>query len=164
MGSVYFIQEGEPKKKGAIKIGMSQNVEKRLETLQVGNSKNLFLVQEIKYYCWDFNYSLVLEGELHFEFRHQRLRGEWFFWNEKLERKIKQLAKEEQRIEEHISRSIENRRIFVLENEKFHREKERKERGFSSPNGDCKECGTKLSDNHYSKFLCPGCMEEKESE
>ena len=66
---VYFIQAGE---NGPIKIGRSTNPMKRLLSLQTGASEPLRLLATIP------TVGPQLEAELHREFAHLRLYGEWF--------------------------------------------------------------------------------------
>lgn len=56
-------------KTGLIKIGRSENPQKRLFSLQCGNTNKLELIHVI-----DAN----IEQKLHYKFAHKRLRGEWF--------------------------------------------------------------------------------------
>lgn len=73
---VYLIQEQIKGSKGAVKIGLSANIERRIENMQVGNSRRLKLIatmgpfHEIKATCF--------EQQLHRRFKKHRIRGEWF--------------------------------------------------------------------------------------
>lgn len=62
----YFIREGTD---GPIKIGKSNNPEKRMRGFQTHHAKRLQLLATTKAYE---------EGELHRRFAHLRLAGEWF--------------------------------------------------------------------------------------
>ena len=65
---IYFIRHG---KNGAIKIGYSLNVSKRLKQLQTSHFETLELIGCV------FG-DVVLEKKLHSKFDHLHLRGEWF--------------------------------------------------------------------------------------
>ena len=67
-GYVYFIQ-GE--NGGAIKIGYSEDVNKRIETLQTGYPDKLILLGKI-YGTYE------IETKIHEELREYNLKGEWF--------------------------------------------------------------------------------------
>lgn len=62
----YFIQAGTD---GPVKIGVAQDVEKRIKELQTGCPDDLRLIGRIQGNC---------ESELHKRFSQFRLRGEWF--------------------------------------------------------------------------------------
>lgn len=76
---VYFIQSG---KKGAIKIGHTRNIEKRIAELQIGNPYELFLLCTIE--VDGLAKTRKLERYLHRRFSQQHIRGEWFQKNIKL--------------------------------------------------------------------------------
>lgn len=61
----------ECKELRAVKIGISENVQSRLTTLQIGNPAPLVLL-------WQIPGSEQLENYLHKLFRNARIRGEWF--------------------------------------------------------------------------------------
>jgi len=61
---VYFISDGT-----AIKIGKTDNPKGRLQSLQVGNPRELFLLGTSP---------LLTEEEVHTLFKNIRIRGEWF--------------------------------------------------------------------------------------
>ena len=69
---VYMIQKGY----GSIKIGVAQNPELRLKTLQTGNHGELFLIA--KFPCTGRAEAYLLEADLHKRFSNFRLKGEWF--------------------------------------------------------------------------------------
>ena len=69
---VYFIKAGD----GAVKIGQSADVEKRLEQLRTGNHLPLSLLAKTR--CASVADALDLERELHARFARLRLEGEWF--------------------------------------------------------------------------------------
>ncbi len=73
---VYFIQSG---KKGAIKIGKANNVDKRMAELQVGNQYLLRVVAQIP--CKSSKHAELTEKRLHRFFAKQKIRGEWFQGN-----------------------------------------------------------------------------------
>jgi len=74
---VYFMQSG-----GYIKIGFSQNVNKRLESIQTGHPNKV----KIKY---KFKGGKHIEKFLHQTFKHKRSYGEWFHWCEEIEDFVK---------------------------------------------------------------------------
>lgn len=65
---IYFIQAGE---NGPIKIGSSDDPERRMVDLQTANPYELKLLWVHK----DENWS---EEEIHKEFNHEKIRGEWY--------------------------------------------------------------------------------------
>lgn len=69
----YFIQSG---KKGAIKIGVSGDLKQRMAEMQTGNPYQLRLVFAVK--CASRKIAEQMEGDLHYYFVSQRVRGEWF--------------------------------------------------------------------------------------
>jgi len=73
---VYFVRAGN---RGAIKIGVASNVERRLETLQTGNAFKLHVLATIP--CDNRGHALTLEARFHKFFARQRIRGEWFQGN-----------------------------------------------------------------------------------
>jgi len=77
---VYFIRE---EKSGLIKIGYSDNPQKRLKSLQTGQTKDLEIIMSVKG-------GVKLEAVLHKAFDCWRVRGEWFLLNRK---QIEQAAK-----------------------------------------------------------------------
>ena len=70
---VYFIRAGS---NGPIKIGVAENVESRMETLQTGNHMELQIVAKIK--CTGRKAAYRREATFHREFSYKRIRGEWF--------------------------------------------------------------------------------------
>lgn len=68
---VYFISDGE-----YLKIGISNDVDKRLKTLQTSNARLLNLVHCIEVPNKD--YAIWIENTLHGAFPHARAMGEWF--------------------------------------------------------------------------------------
>lgn len=69
MRHLYLIRDG----KHSYKIGSAKNPERRLSELQVGSCRRLAL-------SWSMQTELAiwLEGYLHWKFRSQQIRGEWF--------------------------------------------------------------------------------------
>ena len=67
-GKVYFIQAGV---NGAIKIGYTDNVGKRLKQIQTGNPHKLNLLKVV-------NGGFDVESSIHKLFSEYRLEGEWF--------------------------------------------------------------------------------------
>ena len=65
---IYFIESG---KGGPIKIGITGNIQFRLDELQVGNPCKLNLL-------WIYNGRQFTEFELHAKFKSDRIRGEWY--------------------------------------------------------------------------------------
>lgn len=67
-GHVYFVESGTG---GPIKIGWSQDVERRIGELQVANAHKLRLLGVVPG-------TMQKEGELHATFSHLRMEAEWF--------------------------------------------------------------------------------------
>lgn len=67
-GHVYFVESGAD---GPIKIGWSQDVERRIGELQVANAHKLRLLGVVPG-------TMQKEGELHATFSHLRMEAEWF--------------------------------------------------------------------------------------
>jgi hypothetical protein len=82
-GGVYFAYD---KNSNAIKIGKANIFEERLGELQVGNPNPLEIIHYIK--CKSSDHSILLEGQLHKQFEHLYLRGEWFRYDEVVFQKI----------------------------------------------------------------------------
>ena len=76
---VYFIRDGV----GNIKIGTSNNVLKRLLTLQTANANKLTIHFVMK--VETMNDAFDLEHEMHDMFRKNIVRGEWFKENNIIE-------------------------------------------------------------------------------
>ncbi|GHB26471.1 GIY-YIG nuclease family protein [Salinicola rhizosphaerae] len=68
----YFIVENEDNDEFRIKIGFSKNPEKRIRTLQTGNSRKLAIMG------WLEKGDAFLEKRLHRKYEPYRLNGEWF--------------------------------------------------------------------------------------
>lgn len=68
---VYFISDGE-----YLKIGISNNPESRLRTLQTSNARPLEIIHVIPTHSKES--ALSLEGQLHDRLAEHRLSGEWF--------------------------------------------------------------------------------------
>jgi predicted GIY-YIG superfamily endonuclease len=73
---VYFVRAGN---RGAVKIGIARNVERRVATLQTGNAFKLNVMAVIP--CSSRIEAQSLEERLHKRFAKQRIRGEWFQGN-----------------------------------------------------------------------------------
>lgn len=73
MAHVYIIRNGV---NGHYKIGIANNVERRLEELQVGNPVELFIV--CKFFFKSRKVANKVEKSLHNRFKDHRVRGEWF--------------------------------------------------------------------------------------
>jgi hypothetical protein len=67
-GLVYFVQAGP---RGPIKVGWSQDVERRIAELQTANAAKLVLLGTV-------SGTLETEAALHARFSHLRLEAEWF--------------------------------------------------------------------------------------
>jgi len=72
---VYFISSGKGKK-APIKIGVSKNVDKRIDELQTGNPNKLYVLSLIE--CTSVKRAYSLEAYLHYKLKRFRLVGEWF--------------------------------------------------------------------------------------
>jgi predicted GIY-YIG superfamily endonuclease len=73
---VYFLRAGN---KGAIKIGMAKDVDRRVAELQTGNAFKLNVIALIPCDCRE--QAEYTEKRLHKFFRKQKIRGEWFQGN-----------------------------------------------------------------------------------
>lgn len=71
--SIYFIQSSD----GAVKIGRAKNIKQRLGNLQTAHAFELKLLRVIPG-------GEVEEWECHYEFRDNRIRGEWFSYTENM--------------------------------------------------------------------------------
>lgn len=80
-GWVYFIgtKPGEP-----VKIGHTNNLEKRLTAIQNGNHRELVLLAGVL-----VSRAGDIEGRLHTRFEAHHLRGEWFRWSRGIGRLLK---------------------------------------------------------------------------
>jgi hypothetical protein len=65
---IYFIQAG---KNGPIKIGVAEELHKRVDELQIGCPYKLHVL-------YVYNGRQLSEPELHELFKHEHIRGEWF--------------------------------------------------------------------------------------
>lgn len=75
-GNVYFIRDGC----GNIKIGVAQDVLRRMKELQTSNPNKLEIVSCLHLPRLDHAY--MVETELHKKFSNVRKQGEWFDENE----------------------------------------------------------------------------------
>ena len=73
---LYFIRAGN---RGAIKIGIANNIERRVATLQTGNPFKLNVIALIP--CDSRQHAAELEKQIHRFFVKQNIRGEWFQGN-----------------------------------------------------------------------------------
>ncbi|MCP5076829.1 MAG: GIY-YIG nuclease family protein [Psychromonas sp.] len=73
---VYLIQSGTSRK-APVKIGMSDNPEKRIKQLQTGNPEMLRLIMSIK--CNSREHAYNLESTLHTLMAKKSIINEWFF-------------------------------------------------------------------------------------
>lgn len=67
-GFVYIVTDGE-----AVKIGRAANLASRISSIQVGNPRQLTVLQTIQ-----TRNAMELEATLHHKFKKQHIRGEWF--------------------------------------------------------------------------------------
>lgn len=72
---VYLIQAGT-KKNSPVKIGMTNNYESRIKTLQTGNHQVLRFLAVIK--CESRSHARRVESTLHHILKSQNILGEWF--------------------------------------------------------------------------------------
>lgn len=68
---IYIIGNNESQQK----IGFAKNPEKRLKSLQTGNSQKLYLHHTVKV---PEEKVKILEKKIHHEINHKRIKGEWF--------------------------------------------------------------------------------------
>lgn len=73
---VYIIRAGN---RGAIKIGVARNVQRRVDLLQTGNAFKLNILAVIR--CASRKEAEMIEKGIHKRFAKQRIRGEWFQGN-----------------------------------------------------------------------------------
>ncbi len=71
---LYYIQAGRT---GPIKIGVAGNVQRRLESLRVGNPVILYIRHLVK--CKSRANAYFQESEVHKRHKKQKIRGEWFY-------------------------------------------------------------------------------------
>jgi hypothetical protein len=76
-GGVYFIYDSKNK---AVKIGFTNDLEKRLSDIQVGNSTKLEVLEFL--HCESAAAAELFETQLHATFEHLYIRGEWFEYKE----------------------------------------------------------------------------------
>jgi predicted GIY-YIG superfamily endonuclease len=70
--SVYVIGSGG----GPVKIGYARNVNKRLQSLQIGSHEQLYVLETIDRLT--HKEALAIERAVHKELADKRVRGEWF--------------------------------------------------------------------------------------
>jgi|13_taG_2_1085334.scaffolds.fasta_scaffold121632_2 hypothetical protein len=78
--AVYFITDGE-----YIKIGKAKDPQERLNGLQTGNPKNLFIIATI-------NGDEAVEYQMHHRFKQWHHRGEWFKATPEMIKKISEVC------------------------------------------------------------------------
>lgn len=78
---VYLIQDGD-----LVKIGRSYNPQKRLSQLRFEKAKDMKII--VKMELDSLEDSSFLEKDLHREFSHLRVRGEWFILNDEVKQYI----------------------------------------------------------------------------
>lgn len=71
-GNVYFVRD----EYGNVKIGVSQDIEKRIKALQTSNASRLELILNL--HVNDITHAYKIENELHKIFEHCRVRNEWY--------------------------------------------------------------------------------------
>lgn len=71
-GYVYFISDND----GSMKVGVTENIDKRMKALQTGNAKPL----ELMYYVQtkDMKEAYELEAALHRKLKRHKIINEWF--------------------------------------------------------------------------------------
>ena len=72
--NVYFIKCEDDN--GYIKVGHTKDVDKRLETLQIGSPYTLKVIAVLP--CTSNERAKDTEARIHRYFSHLRIRGEWF--------------------------------------------------------------------------------------
>ena len=72
--NIYFIRTKD--NANLIKIGVAQDVQLRLSTLQTGNHSTLEIIGSTPIDC--HKHALCMEKKIHDLFRYYRVRGEWF--------------------------------------------------------------------------------------
>ena len=75
-----------------VKIGVANNIEKRLDAMQTGNHKELVILYKIPMNSREHAFST--EKRIHSQFRKQNIRGEWFRSRVLSKIKIKELLSE----------------------------------------------------------------------
>ncbi len=105
---VYFIRSG---RKGSIKIGYAIDPDKRLKELQTGNPYPLTIVATIE--CDSMMAAQHMESSLHYRFRKQNVRGEWFMGHIKIAKVMdvqfaKQTKEMKEEQEEHDNELLAN--------------------------------------------------------
>jgi hypothetical protein len=80
---VYAILDSE---KNCLKIGKTNDVDDRIKNLQVGNPTQLKLIATIS--CYSESHAFAIESELHREYSHLFVRGEWFKYDDDILKKF----------------------------------------------------------------------------
>jgi len=102
MKYIYLIQSQED---GYYKIGISKNPNKRLLTLQTGNSSPLKLIN-----TYQTEFAEKIEGTLHRRYKHLHKEGEWFDLS--IEHEV-YFIDECKKIEDSIKYLVENNNVFI---------------------------------------------------
>lgn len=79
---IYFIKSGD---NGPVKIGYAVNITDRMEQLQTANPEKLEVILSLPG-------TFHKEKEIHEQFKHNRLRGEWFEYSDDLKRYIDEVC------------------------------------------------------------------------
>lgn len=107
---VYVIKSGDT---NIYKIGISNNIDKRLEGMQSGNHQDLIVVKT-KYFV-DRDFAEAYETLLHSEFLHKNIKREWFKLNEQDLNRIDKILE--------INKSLKELRLKKRKNRKYNNPK-----------------------------------------
>jgi len=83
MSYVYFILDPI---NSCVKIGKSNDVKSRIRDLQIGNPNELKLLATVS--CHDESAAFKFESKLHANYSHLYMRGEWFKYEDSLEKYV----------------------------------------------------------------------------
>lgn len=75
-----------------IKIGVADNVEKRLDNMQTGNPRELVILYKIP--MNSRSHAFMVENRIHKKLSKHRIRGEWFIGRALNKIKVKEILKE----------------------------------------------------------------------
>lgn len=89
---LYFITDGE-----FVKMGIVTSPKSRLESLQVGNPRDLKLL-----YAGRTSNARHQENHLHKKFKHLHVRGEWFRYTDEIDKQIAQYKANEDYFESRL--------------------------------------------------------------
>lgn len=59
------------------KIGITNDIDKRLKTLKTGNNNELEVI-----FLFQSEYASKVESKIHFLYKNKRVKGEWFLFND----------------------------------------------------------------------------------